>query len=116
MEFITVLVLFLFLGLSNAQESDTLVTVDEATFSSLIEEETIRQFMNNGTGNYLNLFLSSSITNEDELKDYSRQFNAFYSEFNKQKVQSLSENKKIKTIYKSIHERFFMQYAFETMV
>lgn len=98
-----------------SQNKDTLLTIDEVTFASEFEEEAVKDFFNNGKTDYLKLFLASSgVETEEEYEKLKEKFTNFYSEINSQKLQSLPENKKIKTIYKSTHEEFFKVFEFKT--
>lgn len=103
---------FLFLlALSSSYGQDSLVYFSELDFHSSFEKNSFEQFVKAGEGRHFDLFIGidPDITQNKAEKAHQR-FDATIEKLRTSKALAKKPEKKIKTIYSTIHEEFFDQY------
>ena len=99
----------------SGQQPDSLFSLDELTYNSVFEKDAVYDFFHSENPDYLSLFIASS--GKTSLADYQKirdNYTSFYQKLNTKKLKTNSEPKKIKTIYKTVHDQYFKKYELKT--
>jgi len=100
----------------NSYCNDTLVYYSELEFNSEYEEKIFGEYFKNSKKDYLALFLAiDSLNNENTVKEIRKGYQNQLNEYHNNKFNKYSPKKKIKTIYKTVHNQFFDKYELETL-
>ncbi len=105
----------LFSPILKGKETDTLITIYEVRYGSEFEKEAINEFFQSDDPNYLKVFLASS--GKINISDYQRAkrgYSSFFTSLNSQRLKTLKASKKIKSIYKTVHNYYFKKYEAKT--
>jgi hypothetical protein len=108
-----VLVFLTFQALANP--TDSLVRLSEVKFESDFEREMLtKTVMKQGELDYLALFMATDkATTASAFKDAQKRVSEIFAVLDKEEVDKKSEAKKIKLIYKIVHESFFKKYEYK---
>lgn len=98
---------------SKATTSDSLVRWGEINFTTPFEKEALTGFLRAGDQNYVKSFLANSLTAENDLKFFTEKFNSTLIEIRSSDSFKKKNDKKIKFIYQTIHNRFLSKYEIE---
>src|SRR5688572_32417188 len=96
-----------------AASPDSLVRWSEIKFNGTFEQLTFNDFLKENKKDYLKLFLTNSPTSDDDLKRFEEKINATILEINASGALKRKNDKKVKVIYQTIHDRFLSKYESE---
>lgn len=114
--FLFIVILNFVYTFSNLIGADTLVYFNELRFNSPLEEQVFKDYFQNGEADYFNLFLAidRTLTLEDA-NAIKQAYLVDLKKYKSGKFASSSEKKKIKRLYKNIHEKYFTKYELVTL-
>src|SRR5688572_537041 len=111
---ITLAVLFaLFPIIIYAESEDSLVRWSEIKFSNSFEQTSFENFLKRNQKEYLQLFLTNSPTSETDLTSFEQKIDKTLQEINASGALKKKNDKKVKFIYQTVHDRFFSKYEYE---
>ncbi len=95
--------------------NDTLVLKNELNYSNKAEESFFNTIIKSETPDYLSAFLASSgKSTENEIDNSVIKYRDFLKTLNIEKINAYNSYKKIKVIYKAVHNNFFSKYELQT--
>ena len=96
-----------------ADPADSLVRWNELTFSDHFEQSSFKDFLKNNNKDYLRLFLTNSPSSESDLKLFEAKIDQTILEINSSGALKKKNDKKVKYIYQTVHEKFLSKYEAE---
>jgi hypothetical protein len=100
---------------ANVHGRDSIVVFNEISFHNKYEEQVLNQYFSTDTADFLKLFLATSDKIDyTEIDNYIANFNNFYENFNSRKFLKAKPKKKMRMIYRSVHNSFFSKYELIT--
>ncbi|HEX6227387.1 MAG TPA: hypothetical protein VFZ52_23380 [Chryseolinea sp.] len=96
-----------------AAPADSLVRWNELTFSDHFEQSSFKDFLKNNNKDYLRLFLANSPSSESDLKLFEAKIDQTILEINSSGALKKKNDKKVKYIYQTVHEKFLSKYEAE---
>jgi len=100
-----------FLCLAQEQESSSLLSFDELTYSSAYEETVLTNFILGKEVDYFSLFLCKDKFMTPELeKQFRDTFKEKIKAYKENKFENLKETKKVSRLYEQVHEDFLELY------
>ncbi|MBL7872363.1 MAG: hypothetical protein JNM78_12175 [Cyclobacteriaceae bacterium] len=96
-----------------ASTPDSLVRWNEIRFTSSFERKVFSGFLKSNNNDYIGSFLANSSTAEQDLKFFEEKFNSTLTEIKSADSFKKKNDKKVKYIYQTIHNRFLSKYEAE---
>jgi tetratricopeptide (TPR) repeat protein len=100
---------------TQASSTDSLVRWNEISFISPFERSSFKSFLKDNDKDYLRLFLTNSMTAEDDLQKFEAKIKETLTVINSSDALKKKNDKKVKYIYQLIHDRFLSKYEAENL-